>query len=80
MAKKFNKKYSSKEKAAYWAGVGIAAANFKESAVLLENKDAKIQKSAWAGYEAVNRRDAANKVFTGKHADYYSENVILKKK
>lgn len=64
MAKKnFKKRYSNKERAAYWAGVGIAAARYKEDDLIMNNSQKKIQKSAIAGYKAVSDKDITNTVF-----------------
>jgi len=56
-------KYSLKERAAYWAGVGIAASRFKEDNLIMDNPDQKVRKSAIRGYEAVNKKDITNRVF-----------------
>ncbi len=58
------KRYSSAEKRAYWVGVGISLGRFGDSAVVLDNSNLKIQKSARNGYTADNHGDIGRKFFT----------------
>jgi hypothetical protein len=64
MAKK-KKKYSLKERRAYWVGVGIASRSFNETDVILNNKDQKIASSALKGFSAVDKDDLNHKYFGG---------------
>lgn len=55
------KKYSLKERQAYWIGVGIASAVFKEHNSLLNSSNPKIKKSIQSGFKADNLKNISKK-------------------
>ena len=54
---KGKRKYTMKERQAYWIGVGISAATFGSREELLDSKNKKIRNSIINGYNADNRKD-----------------------
>lgn len=55
------KKYSMKERQAYWVGVGISAARFGGEEKLLGSKNKKIRNSIINGYQADSKKDISKK-------------------
>ena len=57
MRKNKRKKYSAKEKRAYWIGVGISAERHGDGEKMLGHRNSKYKNSAINGYNADNHRD-----------------------
>lgn len=57
------KKYTRKEKAAYWAGAGLATSAYGDQNALLNNSNSQISNSARAGFNAARSNNLISKAF-----------------